>query len=107
MELGQAVYELELLLNDALPASERGTRAVRVHLWAPAYGGIRIAEVDVSACLTAEAKASGIESGVSRADFLVACNEEYAHAGMYPASTKVYSGQDMVGEADEPKERKP
>jgi len=52
MELGQAVYELELLLNDALPASERGTSAVRVHLWA-------------------------------------------------------YSGQDMVGEADEPKERKP
>lgn len=60
MELGQAVYELELLLNDALPASERGTRAVRVHLWAPAYGGIRIAEIDVSVCLTAEAKASGI-----------------------------------------------
>lgn len=48
-----------------------------------------------------------IESGVSRADFLVACDEEYTHAGMYPVSTKVYSGQDMVGEADEPKERKP
>lgn len=60
MELGQAVYELELLLNDSLPASERGTHAVRVHLWAPAYGGIRIAEVDVSACLTAEAKGKGI-----------------------------------------------